>query len=90
MYSSNTAIIKILSCAYWSSFSTADSVRIITGMTGTHRIAPEWASITGMDIKIYLFYAIYHFTLIYVEISVFNDIAPFEVHMGTVGGLLHG
>ena len=27
---------------------------------------------------------------IYVEISVFNDIAPFEVHMGTVGGLLHG
>ena len=29
-------------------------VRIITGMD---RNAPEWASITGMDIKIYLFYA---------------------------------
>ena len=30
------------------------TVRIITGMD---RNAPEWASITGMDIKINLFYA---------------------------------
>ena len=30
------------------------AVRIITGMD---RNAPEWASITGMDIKINLFYA---------------------------------
>ena len=38
------------------------SVRIITGMdrnhTGMDRNAPEWASITRMDIKINLFYAI--------------------------------
>ena len=33
---------------------------------------------------------IYTFTLIDLEISVSNDIAPFEVHMSTVSGLLHG
>ena len=33
---------------------------------------------------------IYNFTVIYVEISVSNDIAPFEVHMSTTGDLLHG
>ena len=52
-------------------------VRIITGMDWN---APEWASITGMDIKINLFNAtkfIYYFTIIYLEISVFNNIAPF-------------
>ena len=31
-----------------------DAVRIITGMDQN---APEWASITGMDIKINFFYA---------------------------------
>ena len=51
-----------------------------------NRNRPEWASITGMDIKINLFYATmyYYFTLIYVEISVSNDSSPFEVHMSTV------
>ena len=38
-----------------------------------------------MDNKLNSFYAI-NFTLIYVKISVSNDIAPFEVHMSTVGG----
>ena len=54
--------------------------------------APEWASITGMDIKINLFYAtiFLYFTIIYVEISVSYDILPFEVHMSTVSGFLHG
>ena len=33
---------------------------------------------------------IYYFTIIYLEISVSIDIAPFEVHMSTVSGLLHG
>ena len=33
---------------------TVHTVRIITGMD---RNTPEWASITGMDIKINLFYA---------------------------------
>ena len=56
-------------------------MRIITGMD---RNAPEWASITGMDIKINLFY------VIYLESSVSIDIAPFDVHMSTVSGLLHG
>ena len=28
--------------------------------------------------------------LIYLEISVSIDIAPFEVHISTVSGLLHG
>ena len=55
------------------------------------RNAPEWASITGMDIKINLFYATkYYFTIIYLEISVSIDIAPFEVNMSTVSALLHG
>ena len=56
------------------------------------RNAPEWASITRMDIKIYLFYATKFiiYTLIDLEISVSNDIAPIEVHMSTVSGLLHG
>ena len=51
------------------------------------RNAPEWAYITGMDIKINLFYV---FTLIDLEIYVSNDVAPFEVHMSTVSALLHG
>ena len=55
------------------------AVRIITGMD---RNAPEWASITGMDIRINLFYA-FLFTLIDPEISVSNGIASFEVHMST-------
>ena len=38
-----------------------------------------------MDNKFNSFYAI-NFTIIYVEISFSNDIAPFEVHMSTVGG----
>ena len=56
------------------------------------RNAPEWASITGMDIKINLFYAIKFiiFTRIYLEISASYDISPFEVHMSTVSGFLHG
>ena len=63
--------------------------RIITGMEGN---APEWASITGMDIKINLYNATKFiiFTIIYVEISVSNDISPFEVHMSTVSGFLPG
>ena len=60
--------------------------------TEMDRNGPEWASITGMDIKINLFYAIKFIilTIINVESSVFNDISPFEVHMSTVGGLLQG
>ena len=56
------------------------------------RNAPEWASITGMDIKINLFYATkcIIFTIIYLKISVSIDIAPFEVHMSTVSVFLHG
>ena len=54
------------------------------------RNATEWASITGIDIKINLFYATkFNFTIIYLEISVSIDIAPFEVHMSTVCGKLH-
>ena len=33
---------------------------------------------------------IYNFTLIYLEISDSNDIAPFEVFMNSISGLLHG
>ena len=68
-------------------FSGAYNNRNGPECTEMDRNGPEWASITGMDIKINLFYVI---TIINVEISVFNDIAPFEVHMSTVGGLLHG
>ena len=60
---------------------------------GMDRNAPEWTSITGMDVKIKLFYAIlkmYNIIVINVEISVSNDIASFGVHMSTVGGLLYG
>ena len=57
------------------------------------RNTPEWASITGMDIKIYLFYTTKFiiFTIIDLEISVSIDIAPLKlVHMSTVSGLIHG
>ena len=53
-----------------------------------HRNGPEWASITmitGMDIKIILFYATK-----FIILSVSNDISPFEVHMSTVSGFLFG
>ena len=65
-------------------------MRIITGMDWN---APEWTSITGMDIKINLFYATKFIILpyaIYLEISVSIDIASFEVHMSTLSGLVHG
>ena len=57
------------------------------------RNTPEWASITGMDIKIDLFYATkVLFFIIYLKISVSNDtcISPFEVHMSKVSGFLLG
>ena len=33
---------------------------------------------------------IYYFTIIYLGISVSIDIAPFELHISTFSGLLHG
>ena len=53
--------------------------------------APEWTGThrNGYKNLFVLCNLIYHFTIIYVEISVSVDIVPFEVHMSTVSGLLH-
>ena len=60
--------------------------------TGMDQNAPEWASITGMDIKINLFYAtkfiiLPQFILKFQFLMLFY---LFEVHMSTVSGFLHG
>ena len=44
----------------------------------------------GHQNQFVLFNSIYYFTIIDLEISVSNDITPFEVHMSTVSALLHG